>query len=103
MRDEQRQKRGGALRAQAPRWGEHLPSLDDVVGTEPSPEFAAQVAEECQRLLQKLDKPDLKKIALWKMEGYTNKEIATKLGRVERSIERKLDLIRKTWEKEMTP
>jgi DNA-directed RNA polymerase specialized sigma24 family protein len=32
------------------------------------------------------------------MEGYTNEEIAAKLGRTQRSVERKLNLIRRTLE-----
>jgi DNA-directed RNA polymerase specialized sigma24 family protein len=72
-----------------------------VGGREPTPAFAAQVAEECQRLLDCLDDPDLKAVALWKMEGYTINEIAAKLGCVSRTADRKLRLIRSTWEKEI--
>jgi DNA-directed RNA polymerase specialized sigma24 family protein len=35
------------------------------------------------------------------MEGRTNGEIATLLGRSEGTVERKLQRIRKIWEKEM--
>ena len=31
------------------------------------------------------------------MEGYTNEEIARELGCVTRSVERKLNVIRKAW------
>ena len=34
-----------------------------------------------------LDDPELRQIALWKLAGFENKEIAEKLGRVERSVE----------------
>lgn len=102
VRDEQRQKRGGAARAEAQRH-DRDPTLDDLVGSEPSPEFAAEVAEECQRLLQKLADADLEPVAVWKMEGYTTEEIARKVGCVPRTIERKLRLIRAVWEKEMIP
>jgi DNA-directed RNA polymerase specialized sigma24 family protein len=76
-------------------------ALAQVGGREPTPAFAAQVAEECQRLLDGLADPDLKAVAMWKMEGYTIDEIAGKLGCVARTVERKLRLIRSTWEKEM--
>src|SRR5262249_60923143 len=46
------------------------------VGHEPDPAFAAQVAEECQRLLAVLADDDLRTLAVRKMEGYTNEEIA---------------------------
>jgi DNA-directed RNA polymerase specialized sigma24 family protein len=73
--------------------------LDQVVGREPSPDFAAQVAEECNRLLELLGDDTLRSIARWKMEGHTNAEIAVKLGRLERTVERKLRRIREIWEK----
>jgi DNA-directed RNA polymerase specialized sigma24 family protein len=76
--------------------------IDQVIGSEPSPEFAAQVADECRHLLALLDDPELRAIALWKMEGYTNAEIAQKLGYVTVTIERRLRLIRGIWEQERT-
>jgi DNA-directed RNA polymerase specialized sigma24 family protein len=72
--------------------------LEAVIGLEPSPEFAAQVAEECQRLLGALDTPTLREIAVAKMEGYTNEEIAARLGRSLSAVERKLRLIRRAWD-----
>ena len=73
--------------------------MEGVIGREPSPEFAAQVTEECERLLSLL--PAYRQIALWKMEGYTNDEIAGKLDCAVPTVERRLRLIRKTWEKEL--
>jgi DNA-directed RNA polymerase specialized sigma24 family protein len=72
-----------------------------VVGNEPTPEFAAQFAEEYERRLQSLNSPELRSVAVWKMEGYSNAEIAQKLGCVERSVERKLRLIRNRWAREV--
>ena len=74
--------------------------LDQFPGDEPSPEFAAQVAEEYQRLLRGLADPELEAVALWKMEGYSVEEIAAKLGCAARSVKRKLRLIREIWERE---
>ena len=71
--------------------------IGGVMGKEPPPEFEAQMAEECQTLFDKLDDPLLRDIARWKMEGYSNEEIAQKLGRTVRTIERKLRLIRDCW------
>jgi DNA-directed RNA polymerase specialized sigma24 family protein len=62
--------------------------------------LAAQVAEECRRLLQSLRDPELEAVALWKMEGYTVDEIGQRLGYAARSVKRKLQLIRSLWEKE---
>jgi DNA-directed RNA polymerase specialized sigma24 family protein len=74
--------------------------LHGIADREPSPEFAAQLAEECQRLLACLDDDELRAVALWKLEGYTIEEIAAKLGCVPRTVDRRLRLIRSTWEKE---
>jgi len=71
-----------------------------VLGDEPTPEFAAQVAEECQRLLGRLGDAELRSVALWKMEGYTNEEIAARLNCVPRTVQRKLGLIRTLWDQE---
>jgi DNA-directed RNA polymerase specialized sigma24 family protein len=72
-----------------------------VVGNEPTPEFAAQFAEEYERRLHSLDSTELRSVAVWKLEGYSNVEIAQKLGCVERSVERKLRLIRNRWAREV--
>src|SRR4051812_34799139 len=60
---------------------------DEILGAEPSPELAAQMTEECRRLLDRLGDETLRAVALWKMEGYTNAEIAAKLGCVEQTVE----------------
>ena len=55
------------------------------------------MAEECQRLLDVLEDDSLRQVALSRMEGYTNDEIAAQLGCARRTIARRLELIRKTW------
>jgi hypothetical protein len=59
-----------------------------------------QVAEECERLLSLLGDAELKSIAVWKTEGYTNEQIALELGCVLRTVERKLQAIRQCWANE---
>jgi DNA-directed RNA polymerase specialized sigma24 family protein len=71
--------------------------LARAIGREPTPEFAAQVAEECRRLLDRLDDDTLRRVALRRMEGYTDEEIAGLLGCTRRTIVRKLDRIRRIW------
>ena len=78
--------------------GDEADAFANLVGREPDPEFAAQVAEECRRRLAQLDDTALQAVAVWKMEGHTNEEIAAKLGRSVGTIERKLRLIRRIWE-----
>ena len=67
------------------------------VGATPSPAFAAQVSAEYQRLLDLLDDPEWRSVAVWKMEGHTTAEIARMLGCVPRTVERKLRVIRSLW------
>ena len=69
---------------------------------EPSPELAATMTEEFERLLHLLGDPTLRAVAHWKLEGYTNREIAQSLGCVEQTVERKLRAIRQVWSTEMT-
>jgi DNA-directed RNA polymerase specialized sigma24 family protein len=71
--------------------------IDEIGAPGPTPELAAILTEECRRLFQVLDEPELRVVALLKMEGFTNEEIARSLDRVPRSIERKLRAIRKIW------
>jgi DNA-directed RNA polymerase specialized sigma24 family protein len=94
-RHERRQKRGGLRAARGDD-----EDLAQVLGKEPSPEFAAQVGEECQRLLALLSDGQLRSIALWKMEGHSNEEIAAKLGCTPRTVERRLAVIRSLWSQE---
>lgn len=106
VRDERRNRRGGGK-----VWNASAleGSSDDeavfarLIGREPDPLFAAQVAEEFRRLLGLLGDTTLQAVAVWKMEGHTNEEIAQKLGRSLGTIERKLRLIRGIWEDEANP
>jgi DNA-directed RNA polymerase specialized sigma24 family protein len=100
LRREKRDKRGGgrvvgetAFLGQGDDAG-----IEQVIGAEPTPEFAAQVAEECQLLLDRLGDEALRRIAILKMEGHTVDEIAAALRSTRRTIERRLHIIRKTWE-----
>jgi DNA-directed RNA polymerase specialized sigma24 family protein len=101
-----RQRRGGGrvvgeatLDAADPEVGRWL---EQVVGREPTPAFAAQVVDECRRLLGSLGDEGLRTVALLRMEGYSNDQIAERLGCALRSVERKLARIRKQWLAEVT-
>jgi RNA polymerase sigma factor (sigma-70 family) len=77
--------------------------LAALLGREPDPCFAAEVAEQFERLLARLPDGELRQIALGKMEGYTNKEIARRINRAPATVERRLRLIRKRWAGEVPP
>jgi len=92
-----RLKRGrGAVLDQAALAG-HAMTLEHFIACEPTPEFAAQVVEEYRHLLALLSDDALRKVAQWKLEGFTNKEIAAQLRCVPRTVERHLMLIRLAW------
>ena len=106
VQHERRQKRGGGEVRRESGLADGEDSLaeagtNEFASREPTPEMAAQVADECRRLLELLGDPTLRCVAVWKMEGYTNAEIADKLGCVAVTVERKLQLIRGLWEKEI--
>jgi RNA polymerase sigma factor (sigma-70 family) len=79
--------------------GEYDP--EQLLTREPTPEEAAATADECRRLLDLLQEPELRQIALWKVEGYTNEEIAARLDCVPRTVERKVRRIRLLWKHEL--
>jgi DNA-directed RNA polymerase specialized sigma24 family protein len=71
--------------------------IENVIGPAPTPDFAAQVAEEQQLLLAGLEET-LRSVAVWKLEGYTNEEIAGKFDCSVATVERKLRRIRNAWQ-----
>ncbi|MCR9296456.1 MAG: sigma-70 family RNA polymerase sigma factor [bacterium] len=76
------------------------PNLEEIVAEEPTPAMAAQLLEEYERLLLILDDQKLQEIAVWKLQAYTNEQIAQKLGCSRRTIIRKLETIRLIWEED---
>jgi DNA-directed RNA polymerase specialized sigma24 family protein len=106
-RRESRQKRGRGHVLQASALatgpGPEADELAQVVGPEPTPEFAAMVAEECARRLDGLPDASLRQVAVLKMEGYRNEEIAARLGCGLRTVARRLEVIRLAWQDEASP
>jgi DNA-directed RNA polymerase specialized sigma24 family protein len=98
----QAQRRGGgqvrgdsALAAPASESG--TAGFDGLAGDSLAPDLAVLLAEEFQRILERLDDPadpDLRKIALWKMEGHSSADIAKQLGCSVPTVRRRLRLIR---------
>jgi len=101
VRRETSQRRGGGQ----VRGDSGLPDGDAATCAHPladparTPELAATVADECRRLLGQLE-PDLQTLALAKMDGHTNEEVAEQLQCSVRTVERRLHLIREIWEGE---
>jgi len=86
----QRKKRGGDCTFEPAEF-------DQLVGHEPSPEFACEVSERYEALMDALGDPDMRRVARMKMDGYTRGEIASAFNRSERTVANKLMLIRRIW------
>lgn len=67
------------------------------IAAEPSEAFGDIFADELLERLSDLDDAKLRDIAIRKLEGYTNAEIASELDCAERTVERKLGRIRAVW------
>ena len=103
IRDGRAQKRGGGEVRGESVWqageGTSIPEgIAQVIGDEPTPQFAAQIAEQCQLLLAPLDE-ELRGVARLKLEGYTTQEMAERLQTSPRTVERRLESIRRLWER----
>ena len=79
-----------------PKTGEKF-ELDLILDETPSPDLLMQLDEEWQRLLSLLRDDTLRRIACWRIEGYSALEIAAKLRVLPRTVFRKLSLIRSKW------
>lgn len=105
VRRQCRVKRGGApshedsLRASP---SDRYLTLDQIIDDSPPPEFFIVLEDEYQRLLALLGSDELRKIAISRLQGYTVPEIATNLDISQRTVERKLQLIRRAWAKDFS-
>lgn len=71
-----------------------------IPGPDPTPEIIAEESEQFRFLLDILTEDSLRSVALMRLDGYANAEIAVKIGVCERTVERKLNLIRDQWSEE---
>jgi DNA-directed RNA polymerase specialized sigma24 family protein len=99
------QKRGGgAVRGESILQGPDAgmtPGFDRFEGQSATPDFVVELEEESKRQFARLGDETLKQVAILKMEGYTNDEIAAKLETTTRTVERKLQRIREIWSDEV--
>ena len=87
-------KRGGdAVRGDSVFLEDGLGGFHEVPDERPGPEFAAELADEADALLQRLDEP-LRTIAVLKMNGQSVREIALACGVNQRTVERRLAELR---------
>lgn len=100
LRDEARQKRGGGkVSGESVFCGldsSQAPGIQAIASADPSPQLVIEITETIGRMFAALDELACH-VAMLKLEGHLNDEIASKLGRSRATIERKLKLIRSTW------
>ncbi len=107
VRHQTRQKRGGGqvagesifiTEAQASRVNDSSSAgINQFADDSPSPVSMAQFASDCQVLFDMLDDEKLQTIAMLRIEGYSVGEIADRVGCARRTVERRLNLIRRIW------
>jgi DNA-directed RNA polymerase specialized sigma24 family protein len=95
--DDLRRKEGAEKRGGAAVAGDS--ALGDPADEGPSPEEEAILSEELARLLAALPEEGLRQIALARMQGHTNAEIAQQQACAEVTIERRARLIRAVWQR----
>ncbi len=92
------QKRSGNGIVPQRDFASSLDVLSNLLSSEIDPGIAAIVDEEFARLMNLLVEMELQQIALLKLEGYTIVEICNRLNCSERTVKRRLAIIRRTWE-----
>ncbi len=99
IRRERAAKRGGG---RAIPWAdaEEAGLLRGDAGRDADPAVALAAMDGCRRLLDALDSDDLRAVARWKLIGYTNREVAGRLGVAVPTVEFMLRQIRALWAKE---
>ena len=102
VQHERRLKRGGGdVRTEADLAVAALEAggIAQAPANEPSPELAALMADECRRLFDVLPDESLRQVAGLRLEGFTDREIAARLGCGLSTVERRLRTIRTVWSK----
>ena len=88
-------------RSRAVRIGLSGGKIEQLAFHAPTPHQWVEMREQCERLLAILEDDELRFIAIWKLEGNTNDEIAERLNRTRQTVQRKLNLIRSIWSREL--
>jgi RNA polymerase sigma-70 factor, ECF subfamily len=66
-----------------------------------APDVATEIAEEVESLVGRLP-PECREVVLLRLEGQTVEEIARKIDRTPRTVERRLERVRGMWDNEMS-
>jgi DNA-directed RNA polymerase specialized sigma24 family protein len=100
-RHDLRQRRGGNVQLYYLDHAADDDSVVEAIGVEPSPDMVVMMQESVEQLFSHLGVGQLRDLAGAKLEGYTNAELAQRFGCSERTIERRLNLIREKCQQEL--
>jgi DNA-directed RNA polymerase specialized sigma24 family protein len=104
IRGEKRQKRGdGKVHGESVLVKVTADDLGQIRDQRITGEQKVILEEERKHLFEELEDETLQQVATWKIEGFTNTEIAERLGVCTRTVERKLRLIRRIWSHAFEP
>ncbi len=99
-RRDRRQRRGGGAKIHSLDNGGDNETVLEAVGDEPSPEMVLMMQESVEQFFSHLGVGQLRELAGAKLEGYSNAELARRFQCSERTIERRLHLIREKCQQE---
>ena len=99
-RSEGRKRRGGEFQAFSLDAGDEG-ELFELTADEPSPEMVLMMEESVEQFFSHLGVGQLRDLAVAKLEGYSNAELAQRFACSERTIERRLHLIREKLKQEL--
>ncbi|MAT68377.1 MAG: RNA polymerase subunit sigma-70 [Planctomycetaceae bacterium] len=100
-RHDLRQRRGGGVQLHSLDRAADDQQVFEAIGDEPSPEMVLMMQESVEQLFSHLGVGQLGELAVAKLEGHTNAELAQRFRCSERTIERRLHLIREKCQQEL--
>jgi RNA polymerase sigma factor (sigma-70 family) len=80
-------------------FGENALGIEHIATCQPDNAYLDTLSATSQELLEGLD-DRLRKVAILKLKGFKNQEIADQIGRSIKSVERYLQTIRREWDRE---
>ncbi|MCA9049141.1 MAG: hypothetical protein KDA89_10465 [Planctomycetaceae bacterium] len=98
-RHDRRQRRGGDVEIHS--LGSDDEIIIEVIGNEPSPEMVLMMQESVEQFFSHFGVGHLHELAVAKLEGYSNAELSRRFECSERTIERRLHLIREKYQQEL--
>jgi len=100
-RHDQRQRRSGGVNLHSFNHATNGENVIEAIGNEPTPEMVLMMQESVEQFFSHLGVGQLRDLAGAKLEGYSNAELAERFDCSERTIERRLHLIREKCQQEL--